>query len=55
MSAKEYTTIRVSFNLWKRINREREPTENFDEVISRMMNERDRSKVYSKGVIKDIT
>lgn len=48
------TTMRITSDLWKRINREREPRENFSEALSRLLDERERLKTYAKGVIKDI-
>jgi len=54
MSQTYFTTIRLSHETWKRINREREPKENFNDTLCRMLEERERLRVYAKGVVKDI-
>ncbi|WP_134671696.1 DUF7557 family protein [Halorussus marinus] len=35
----DMTTVSVSADTWKRLNRAKEPGESFDEVLQRIMNE----------------
>ena len=46
--------MRMTSEIWKRINREREPRENFSDVLLRILDERDRLKAYAKGVVGNI-
>lgn len=42
MFEKEFTTMRMSSLLWKKINSERNPRENLGDTLERMLKERDR-------------
>jgi hypothetical protein len=48
MSNKVFTHVRLSAELWKRINREREPNESLEDSLKRQLDERDRLRQLIK-------